>query len=306
MRCSLLLALLLVLAAASPAGAFCTGFQFYTVPESEAGYGSPWGDCHLALEPGVAVRLHFFVNCEIGSDSLRHLEIRHPDWPAQPSPEQGRMDFTWTADGASGSLRDGLVLDWSVPRAGETIIAEDGYWQLYRVGSVEIETTGTDWMTSPLIVDIAESWCTDCWENQYGDRYYFDSQRFIFNDPQAECSFHCTYQMPVCIARHFDPPMGALVPRDLVPFSFEVFYFNCMGYFGDYEGTVSLGEEILLAFAGDFHGEHTVDIDFRPFAPGAVVPVRVDLSTGVHYTMDYIIDDTATARASFSAIKAQY
>lgn len=306
MKRSLVLALALLALAAGVAQAFCTGFRLSILRETPEGYSSIYGDCNLSVEAGVPTRLHFFINCDIGSDQLSHVEVSYPAWPADPTPEQGRMEFFWLADTVNGNLRDGLVLDWSVPRTCEQVVIDGGIWPAYRLGAVEIESLGTDWLSEPLAMDLAAPLEANFWMNQWGDAYCLIGNRFHFNDAYGPCSLLGPDLLESCIARHFDPPVGALVPRAVLSFSFEVYYFNCMGYFSDYEGTVSLRGETLLAFAGDFHGEHAVDIDLSGVADGTVVPVRVDLSTGMHYTMNYIIDDTPTARASFSAIKAQY
>ncbi len=307
MKRSLAFALVLLVLAAGGAQAFCHGFSMYILQETPAGYSSHYGNCNLNPEPGVPARLHFFVNCEIGSDLLSHLEVRYPDWPVDPTAEQGRMEFIWTADAVSGSLREGLVLDWSAPRAQERITCEDGYVYVYRLGSVELESLGTDWLSEPLTVHAGEPWQANFWVNHWGDLYFLGDHEFNFNVLFPFCTLYCSDQPPSCFARHFEPPLGALVPRAIVPFSFEVFYFDCMAYMNyGYEGTVSVYGESLLAFDGWFHGEHSVDIDFSVYAPGTVVPVRIDASAGASYTMNFVVDETATAPSSLSAIKARY
>lgn len=297
----------LLLAVAGSAQAFCHGFRLFILKETEAGYSAPYWDCNLAPAVGTAARLHFFISCEYGGDQLSHVEVRYPDWPATPTAEQGRMEFAWLADAVSGNLRDGLVLDWSTPQHDEQIATDGGIWFVYRLGSVELERLDEAWLAAPLAVEIGGPWQANFWVNNWGDIYHLAEYAFHFNDAYGNCTLYCPDQPPDCFARHFDPPIGALVPRAIVPFSFEIFYIDCMAYMVyDYEGTVSLNGETLLEFSGWYHGVHSVDIDFSGFAPGSIVPVRIDASTGAHYTMNYIVDETAVAPTSISALKASY
>ena len=151
-RNSLVLAIGMLAASAGLAEAYCQGFPLMILKEEGAALSGPYTDCNQPVEPGVPFRLHFFLNCEISSDYLSHLEVRYPDWPTAPAADQGRMEFTWLADHASGDLRNGLVLDWDSPLDCELVETVNGNLLSYRLGSVEIEAFSADWLSEPLVV----------------------------------------------------------------------------------------------------------------------------------------------------------
>ena len=293
------LAILLYLAIPSSADALCGPSVVHVTTDPNIVDHSAVG-CGADVTVGEPLTVYFILVKDIPFDPISKLGFTLSDWPTLPAPEQGRMDFAWTADSIAGDLATGLTLSWSAPLSAD-------HDNVYVLGSVEIESHDPAWLTSPLLVHEFEEgrgW------NDWDEEFWVLVGVFGFNMAPDYCEEFIVepWNHTYLFARHFVPGNGSAVPPRF-DLEFDVIAQNC-GLYYPFEFT---GVAQVLDQSFDLEGttfeSFSLPIDASGLPAGAPIPVTIDLEffgEEAHHELEFIRDDTSTAPTSFSAIKASY
>ncbi len=294
------LAILLYLTIPSSAGAYCGPSVVYITTDPDiVDYQS--SNCGADVTVGEPITLYFVLVKDVPFDPISRLDFTISDWPALPAPEQGRMDFTWSADSIAGDLNTGLTLSWSTP-----LLADHG--DVYVLGSVEIESHDPAWLTDPLLLE-HEFESGSGW-NDWDEEFLVLAGRFGFNMAPVSCNELIVdpWNHTFLFARHIVPGDGSAVPPQF-DLEFDVIARNCgLYYLFEFTGVAQVLDQSF-----DLEGIHfasfSFPIDASGVLPGAPIPVTIDLEyfgEEAHHELEFIRDDTSTAPTSFSAIKTKY
>lgn len=326
MKTGLLVLLILMLGSPHPARGdlqpTCVISMLHIVREDVSGQLHP-DVCYHRPSPGEPFKLHFVLGWN-GPLSEPYSTARLPftctgvqltlsDWLPVPEPAEGTMTFEWHAEQVSGDLWDGLTLIWG--ESPDSLI-DIGGREYPLLGSVEIESFDPAW---PPEVEIGASTYVGQIYIDCGNSLTLWTLGFEFEDGPPHCDyFPLNPYNGELFARCFAPVDGDGV-AGLFHLDFDVRHEGCgpPPIFVNYTGTVRLFDDQILEFSHDdytngwYEERISAPIDVSGLAVGTIVPILVRLEDNFmgrarSYSLNYIVDDTATEPSSYSAIKSLY
>jgi len=285
------------LALGSPARAACVPNMVIAMM---AGYPATY-DCNGDVSTSEALLIDVTLVLGYGPAGLRRVHLVAEGWPDDPEPAQGSIVTMWTANHAEGNLRDGLTLEWDPPLQPCSCRNRFSGGE-FCLGQVRVRGHDPEWLQEEVTATFQASGIVDDRGDDPGETM---PTNFTFNGA-GDC--HQPYDPPFRWQeiRCFAPADGDTVQGDFA-LAFECERWDCYNLHAfPYEGAVSVAGQHLADFAGSGEGNHEVAVPVSGLPVGGWFTVTVDSPELGTHELDYFLDSTAAARATFGAVKARY